>query len=178
LIFEALPNSERGKLEASGRCGEQDRLNADADGHYCEVVLRPMVRNGRSTPYGSQLCIVLQIGVSPVLATFFRCLFGILSSHVTCRNERQIRHCKIFKRARPERYGVCTRDLAPICGTARVARAFPSISHIGKRDFPRTLTPAVLMDCPSIGRYRAVQAVAALWKLKGSRSVISASPAR
>jgi hypothetical protein len=48
----------------------------------------------------------------------------------------------------------------------------------GKRDFPRTLTPAVLMDCPSIGRYRAVQAVAALWKLKGSRSVISASPAR
>lgn len=49
---------------------------------------------------------------------------------------------------------------------------------VGKRDFPRTLTPAVLMDCPSIGRYRAVQAVAALWKLKGSRSVISASPAR
>ena len=48
----------------------------------------------------------------------------------------------------------------------------------GKRDFPRTLTPAVLMDCPSIGRYRAVQAVAALWKLMGSRSVISASPAR
>jgi transposase len=48
----------------------------------------------------------------------------------------------------------------------------------GKRDFPRTLTPAVLMDCPGIGRYRAVQAVAALWKLKGSRSVISASPAR
>ena len=47
-----------------------------------------------------------------------------------------------------------------------------------KRDFPRTLTPAVLMGCPSIGRYRAVQAVAALWKLKGSRSVISASPAR
>jgi hypothetical protein len=40
-----------------------------------------------------------------------------------------------------------------------------------KRDFPRTLAPAVLMDCPSIGRYRAVQAVAALWKLKGSRSV-------
>jgi len=48
----------------------------------------------------------------------------------------------------------------------------------GKRDFPLTLTPAVLMDWPSIGRYRAVQAVAALWKLKGSRSVISASPAR
>src|SRR2546421_639833 len=24
----------------------------------------------------------------------------------------------------------------------------------GKRDFPLTLTPAVLMDCPSIGRYR------------------------
>jgi len=47
-----------------------------------------------------------------------------------------------------------------------------------KRDFPLTLTPAVLMDWPSIGRYRAVQAVAALWKLKGSRSVISASPAR
>ncbi|UPT92059.1 hypothetical protein HAP41_0000004860 [Bradyrhizobium barranii subsp. apii] len=45
-----------------------------------------------------------------------------------------------------------------------------------KRDFLRT--PAVLMDCPGIGRYRAVQAVAALWKLKGSRSVISASPAR
>ena len=49
---------------------------------------------------------------------------------------------------------------------------------VGKRDFPRTLTPAVLMDWPSIGQYRAVQAVAALWKLKGSRSVISASPAR
>ncbi|MGY3138310.1 MFS family permease [Bradyrhizobium sp. USDA 4501] len=52
---------------------------------------------------------------------------------------------------------------------------------ICKRDFPRTSTLAVwrfLMDCPSIGRYRAVQAVAALWKLKGSRSVISASSAR
>jgi hypothetical protein len=54
----------------------------------------------------------------------------------------------------------------------------PIIVDDGKRDFPRTLTPAVLMGCPSIGRYRAVQAVAALWKLKGSRSVISASPAR
>ena len=48
----------------------------------------------------------------------------------------------------------------------------------GKRDFPRTLTPTLLMDCSGIGRYWAVQAVAALGKLKGSRSVISASPVR
>ncbi len=26
-----------------------------------------------------------------------------------------------------------------------------SMKILGKRDFPRTLTPAVLMDCPSIG---------------------------
>ena len=64
------------------------------------------------------------------------------------------------------------------CVLKNVSETDATLQVDGKRDFPRTLTPAVLMDCPSIGRYRAVQAVAALWKLMGSRSVISASPAR
>lgn len=47
-----------------------------------------------------------------------------------------------------------------------------------KRYFPRTLTPAILTDRLQTDRHQLDQAAAALGKLKGSRSVISALSVR